>query len=112
MPGAVRRVPPDTPADVTAQADEREAREPTFDPTLEIEVPRPAPQGTPPHRLVVLGDSLSHGFQSAAIFNTDISWPAIVAYELGWLDQFRYPVYGGPGGLPLNLELLLRRLEE
>jgi hypothetical protein len=112
MPGAEIRVPPGTPADVAAQADQPEAREPQFDPTLDITVVPPAPQGTPSHRLVVLGDSLSHGFQSAAIFNTDISWPAIVAYELGWLEQFRYPVYGGPGGLPLNLELLLRRLEE
>ena len=60
----------------------------------------------------MIGDSLSHGFQSGAIFNTDISYPAIVAYELGWLDQFRYPRYGGPGGLPFNIEYLLRDLED
>ena len=28
------------------------------------------------------------------------------------LDRFRFPRYGGPGGLPLNIELLLRTLEE
>jgi hypothetical protein len=46
------------------------------------------------------------------VFNTDISYPAIISYELGWLDAYRYPRYPGHGGLPLNLELLLRDLEE
>ncbi|WP_369138158.1 hypothetical protein [Modestobacter versicolor] len=105
-------VPPGTPDDVRAQAARGEPREPCSDPTLGVPVPRTGRRGVPPHRLVVLGDSLSHGFQSGAVYNTDLSWPAIVAHELGWLDRFRYPVYGGPGGLPLNLELLLRRLEE
>lgn len=111
MPARTDRVPPGTPDDVREQAEQTEPRVPQFDATLGIEVQQPR-RGTPPHRLVVLGDSLSHGFQSGAVFNTDISWPAIVAYELGWLDRYRYPVYGGPGGLPLNIELLLRRLEE
>jgi len=66
----------------------------------------------PPHRLVAIGDSLTHGFQSGAIFNTDLSYPAIIAYELGWYDQFRRPTYAGLGGLPLNIELLLRDLEQ
>ena len=35
-----------------------------------------------------------------------------IAYELGCLDSFRYPRYGGRGGLPLNLELLFRDLEK
>ncbi|MBL7258133.1 hypothetical protein [Paractinoplanes lichenicola] len=42
---------------------------------------------------------------------TDLSAPAIIAYELGCLGDFRFPSYGGPGGLPINIELLLRRLE-
>ncbi len=103
-------VPPGTPDEVRRQV-ARGPREPTVDPTVGIEVPHPPRRGTPPHRLVVLGDSVSHGFQSGAIYHTDISWPAIVARELGWAG-YRYPDYGGPGGLPLNLELLLRRLEE
>jgi lysophospholipase L1-like esterase len=68
--------------------------------------------GRPRNRLVTIGDSLTHGFQSGAIFNTDLSWPAIVARELGWYEQFRHPHYAGFGGIPLNLELLVRRLEE
>ncbi|WP_346158735.1 hypothetical protein [Streptomyces roseiscleroticus] len=68
-------------------------------------------EGEPLHRLVAIGDSLTQGFQSAAIFHTDLSFPAIVAHELGWADRFRYPRYDGYGGLPLNLELLLRDLQ-
>lgn len=87
-------------------------REPMFDPRAEVPGSFPLSTATePPHRLVVIGDSLSHGFQSGAIYNTDISYPAIIAYELGWFDEFRYPTYGGPGGLPLNIEYLLRDLE-
>jgi hypothetical protein len=67
---------------------------------------------TPPHRLVTIGDSLTHGFQSGAIFNTDLSYPAIIAHELGWYPRFRHPQYPGFGGIPLNFELLVRDLEE
>jgi hypothetical protein len=104
-------VPDGTPTDVDLQ---REPRVPEFDP--QVAVPGSftfpaAPEAQPPHRLVVIGDSLSHGFQSGAIYNTDISYPAIIAHELGWSDHYRYPRYGGPGGLPLNIEYLLRDLE-
>ena len=103
-------VPKGTPTDVRKQAGQP-PRTPAFDPSLNISV---EPVTGPPlkNRLVVIGDSLSHGFQSGAIFNTDISFPAMVAYELGWLDQFHYPRYGGPGGLPFNIEYLLRDLED
>lgn len=86
-------------------------REPVEDPTLGIAVDRET-EGLPSNRLVTIGDSLTHGFQSGAIFNTDISWPAIVARELGWQRYFRYPNYFGFGGLPLNVEFLIRNLEE
>ena len=71
--------------------------EPVWDPTLGIEV-EPEAQGTPSHRLVAIGDSLTHGFQSGAIHNTDISYPAIIAHEMGWSRFFRYPSYNGFGG--------------
>ena len=85
-------------------------RTPVFDPTLGHDVPKGG-RGTPKHRLVALGDSLTQGFQSGAIYNTDLSYPAIIARELGWFDSYRYPRYGGAGGLPLNLEYILRDLE-
>jgi hypothetical protein len=78
---------------------------------LNTDVEAPA-QGTPRHRLVTIGDSLTHGYQSLAIHNTDISYPAIIAHEMGWYERFRKPSYSGFGGLPLNLEFLIRELEK
>jgi hypothetical protein len=107
-----RAVTPDmlvakTPADVIIRT---EARRPEPDPTLGIAV-KVDHQGTPKHRLVTIGDSLTQGFQSGAIFNTQLSYPALIAQTLGQ-TSFRYPAYGGPGnGLPLNIELLVRELE-
>ncbi len=99
---------PKTPEDVEIRA---QAREPITDPTLGIPV-QVNRQGTPKHRLVTLGDSLTQGFQSGAIFNTKLSYPAIIAREMGW-NQLRYPTYDGPGdGLPLNLEHLARQVEK
>ncbi|WP_432877184.1 hypothetical protein ACQPYH_28215 [Kribbella sp. CA-245084] len=91
-----------------------EPREPVSDPTLGIAVPRGAPAKAA-HRLVTLGDSLTEGFMSAAVFRTDQSWPAITAYELGLTaTEFRFPTYetaSGPGGLPLDLERLTRAFQ-
>ena len=87
-----------------------EAREPVWDPTVGIPVDTTW-QGTPANRLVTIGDSVTQGFASGAIYQTDLSYSATIAYELGW-DGLRYPIYGGPGGLPLNIELLMRVLEE
>ncbi len=99
---------PATPASVDIRSD---AKEPAWDPTLGVPVSVP-PGGSPRHRLVTIGDSLTHGFQSGAIHNTDLSYPVLVAKALGWESQFRRPQYPGYGGLPLNLELLVRRLEK
>ena len=33
--------------------------------------------------LVTIGDSVTHGLHERAIFRTDLSWPAVVAFELG-----------------------------
>ncbi|WP_026734119.1 hypothetical protein [Fischerella sp. PCC 9605] len=97
-----------TPSDVQVQF---EARKPIIDPTLGIPV-NVKKVGTPQHRLVTIGDSITHGFQSGAIFNTRLSYPAIIAREMGW-NQLRYPTYDSPGdGLPLNLESLARNLQQ
>jgi hypothetical protein len=102
-------IDPNTPDDVIIQP---EARKPVTDPTVGISV-NVNRQGTPRHRLVTIGDSLTHGFQSGAIFNTQLSYPLLIAKELGWDKQFRYPTYGGPGdGLPLNFEKVARQLEQ
>lgn len=87
-----------------------EARKPQMDPTLGVAV-NVTRSGDPKHRLVTIGDSLTHGFQSGAILNSQHSWPRIVAWEMGWDEQFRYPHYWGYGGIPLNVETVVRRLE-
>lgn len=87
------------------------ARVPNFDPTLGVAV-EPDRAGEPAHRLVAIGDSLMHGFQSGAIFNTHLSYPALIARELGIYDRFAHPSYERFGGLPLNLEYVLRELED
>jgi hypothetical protein len=91
----------------------REPRKPEFDPTLNVpvEVDR---TGSPKNRLVTIGDSITHGFMSGAIFRTDLSWPAVVAFELGNFETFRRPSYeapSGPGGIPLDIERALRAFE-
>jgi hypothetical protein len=65
------------------------------------------------HRLVCIGDSLTQGFKSGAIFETNLSYPAIIAWEMGLAEgDFRYPSFSGEGGLPMNIEYLLRRLDQ
>jgi len=99
---------PDTPPDVEIRA---EAPEPQADPTLGVPVILAPAVVKPKHRLVTIGDSLTHGFQSLAIHNTDLSYPAIIAWEMGWDAEFRRPLYNGHGGLPLNIEYVIRDLE-
>jgi len=84
---------------------------PFTDSTLGIDVAVNS-TGTPRNRLVVVGDSLSHGFQSGAIFHTDLSYPAIIAWELGCYDDFRFPTYPAYGGIPFNIEYLIAELEQ
>lgn len=86
------------------------------DPTAGVPLGPPGP-GVPraptpaKHRLVAVGDSLTHGMSSGAVFFTERSWPALVAGALG--AELAVPHYGGPlDGLPLNLEKLLKDLQE
>jgi lysophospholipase L1-like esterase len=70
----------------------------------------PSVPDPPRHALVTVGDSLTHGMSSGAVFHTDLSWPALVARSLG--VGLVVPAYGGPlDGLPLNIEALLRGVQ-
>src|SRR5215475_7675743 len=70
----------------------------------------PSVPDPPRHELVTVGDALTHGMSSGAVFHTDLSWPALVARSLG--AGLVVPTYGGPlDGLPLNIEKLLRDLQ-
>lgn len=102
-----------TPPDVVVTD---RARPRIEDPTLGQPLGTPGPDvpelaAEPEHGLVTVGDSLTHGLSSAAVFRTDLSWPAIAARSLG--IDLAVPSYDGPlGGLPLNLEGLLRGLQD
>jgi hypothetical protein len=96
---------PQTPPDV--EVTDR-ARPRFSDPTMGVAVPLQPTSAA--HELVTVGDSLTHGMSSAAVFRTDLSWPAIVARSLD--VALPVPSYGGPlGGLPFNIEGLLRGLQ-
>ena len=104
---------PSTPAEVVV-TDTLRPR--ITDPTLGVPRGVPGPDvppvpASPKHALVTLGDSLTHGLSSGAVFYTDLSWPAQTAKALK--VPFVFPFYGGPlGGLPLNLEGMLRKLQD
>src|SRR4051794_22100070 len=102
-------LPPETPDEVVRRAAQG-PRVPVFDPR--VGRGPVAATGGSEHRLVALGDSLTQGFQSGATINGDLAYPALIARAQGWFDAYRAPRYGGPGGgLPLNVEWLLRDLE-
>jgi len=65
-----------------------------------------------PAPLVAIGDSLTQGFTSLAIQQTQHGYPALIADAMGLgRRKFRLPDFRGKGGLPLNIEYLARRLE-
>jgi hypothetical protein len=100
------------PAEVL-QLLERPPRVPVESPTLGIGGVD-VPPGAAANRLVTIGDSLTHGFRSLAVFDTDTAYPVLIARALGIEDEFRHPRYdeeGACGGLPLSLEWLLRELQ-
>src|SRR6266545_466798 len=64
-------------------------------------------------KLVAIGDSLTQGFHSLAITNTDQSYPAMIARVMNLRqDEFRLPDFRGKGGMPCSIEWLARRLED
>lgn len=58
-----------------------------------------------------MGDSLSQGFKNGCIHRTDLSFPAILARSLGKVP-FEQPSFSAQGGIPINLEVLIRSLSE
>ncbi|MDP9317320.1 MAG: lipase [Chloroflexota bacterium] len=60
-------------------------------------------------KVVAIGDSLTQGFQSGAIFQTEWSYAAMIARSMNLQIpiEFRIPRFPGTG-LPLNIEALLR----
>lgn len=62
-------------------------------------------------KLFAMGDSVTQGFMSGFAARTDLSYPTLVAGAMSPEDDFRYPIWGA-GGLPVNMERIMRRLAE
>ena len=61
-------------------------------------------------KLFTIGESICQGFMSAAGARTDLAFSTLIAEALG-VGDYRYPIWP-KGGLPLNIETLLRRIQE
>ena len=59
--------------------------------------------------LFTIGDSISQGFMSGAAARTDLSFSTIIS-KIIEAENYNYPNWS-KGGLPFNLELLFRKLE-
>lgn len=66
----------------------------------------------PKHKLVVVGDSLSQGFNNGGIYRTDINFPSFIHRCFDPLPSFDQPSFTAQAGIPLNLEVLLRGLSD
>jgi hypothetical protein len=62
-------------------------------------------------KLFTIGDSISQGFMSGAAAQTDLAYSTLIARCMGLEGEYEYPRWEA-GGLPLNMELIMRRLEE
>ena len=60
--------------------------------------------------LFTIGDSISQGFMSGAAANTHLSYSSIIANVLK-IKDYQFPEWPA-GGLPANIELVLRRLNK
>lgn len=63
-------------------------------------------------KILTIGDSISQGFMSMSAARTDLSYSTLIANQLGIPSAAQaYPEWP-QGGLPLNLERVLRRLNK
>ena len=64
-------------------------------------------------KLFTIGDSISQGFMSLAAARTDLSYSSLLALKLGLTPQVDYAFADWEeGGIPLNIERILRRLNQ
>lgn len=66
----------------------------------------------PKHKLVVIGDSVSQGFQNGGIYRTDLNFPNFLRNCWEPAPDFDQPQFTAQAGIPLNLEVLTRGLED
>jgi len=66
----------------------------------------------PKHKLVVLGDSVSQGFQNGGVYRTDLNFPNFLRQCWEPEPDFDQPRFTAQAGIPLNLEVLARGLSD
>lgn len=64
------------------------------------------------HKLVAIGDSMAQGFKNGGIYRTDLSFPALLARSMGSATKFESPLFTAQTGLPINIEMLVRGMED
>ena len=64
------------------------------------------------HKLVVIGDSISQGFQNGGIYRTDLNFPNFLRNCWEPAPDFEQPLFTAQAGIPLNLEVLARGLSD
>lgn len=62
-------------------------------------------------KLFTIGDSISQGFMSGAAAHTNLAYSTLIARCMGLEGGYDYPDWA-EGGLPINMEVILRLLEE
>lgn len=63
------------------------------------------------HRLAAMGDSMAQGFKNGGIYRVDLSFPAFLGRAMGDFP-FEVPSFSAQGGIPINMEVLVRGLQE
>lgn len=59
-----------------------------------------------------MGDSLAQGFKNGGIYRTDLSFPAMLSRAMGNGSQMNLPSFSAQAGIPINMEVLIRGLED
>ncbi|MDX1671300.1 MAG: hypothetical protein R3211_03105 [Balneolaceae bacterium] len=70
------------------------------------------PKEKPKYKLAVIGDSVSQGFNNGGIYRTDLSFPALLNHCFDPEPPFQQPLFTAQGGIPLNLEVLVRGMSD
>lgn len=55
---------------------------------------------------------MAQGFKNGGIYRTDLSFPAILARSLGNGIEYEAPSFTAQAGIPINMEVLIRGLEQ
>jgi len=64
------------------------------------------------YKLAALGDSMTLGFKNGGIYRTDLNFPNILARCFEPPIHFEQPSFTSQAGIPVNMEVLIRGLQE